>query len=157
MGVPAYTAGSREVANAMSLTGQAFALTVPDDALAREDARAQASTGRFAVLGGAAAVLVLGLAVVAAAGLRREHGVLARLLAPARRRPAHGRPAHHPDGARGGGGRRGRGPCRGGARRRRAGAWRHRRPAAAHRRDRAPSSRRCPPWWSLAWPRSSSL
>ncbi len=80
MGVPAYTAGSREVANAMSLTGQAFALTVPDDALAREDARAQASTGRFAVLGGAAAVLVLGLAVVAAAGLRREHGALARLL-----------------------------------------------------------------------------
>jgi hypothetical protein len=79
-GVPAYLDASREVANAMSLTGQAFVLTAPDDALAREDARAQSSTGRFAVLGGAAAVLVLGLALVAAVGLRREHAMLTGLL-----------------------------------------------------------------------------
>lgn len=79
-GVPAYLDASRDVANAMSLTGQAFVLTAPDDALAREDARAQSSTGRFAVLGGAAAVLVLGLALVAATGLRREHAMLTGLL-----------------------------------------------------------------------------
>jgi hypothetical protein len=79
-GVPAYTATSREVADDLDLLGQQFVLTAPDDALAREDARAALSTDRLAVLGSAGAVLVLGLALVAGAGLRREHGALVGLL-----------------------------------------------------------------------------
>ncbi|MEO6822596.1 MAG: hypothetical protein ABI468_09230, partial [Candidatus Nanopelagicales bacterium] len=79
-GVPAYTTTSREVAADLDLLGQQFVLTVPDDALAREDSRAALSAGRLAVLGGAGGVLVLGLTFVAAAGLRREHGALTGLL-----------------------------------------------------------------------------
>lgn len=80
MGVPAYAALSRSVADELSLEVRALVLSVPDDALLREDARAAASQGRFALLGGAAAVLVLGFVLVAAVGLRREHAEAAALL-----------------------------------------------------------------------------
>lgn len=80
MGVPSYTALSRQVSDDLALSVQAFVLTVPDDALSREDSRAALSTGRLAVLGGAGAVLVLGLTFVAAAGLRREHAALTGLI-----------------------------------------------------------------------------
>lgn len=79
-GVPAYTAMSRQVADDLDLLGQQLVLTVPDDALARQDERAALSASRLAVLGGTGAVLVLGLTFVAAAGLRREHGALTALL-----------------------------------------------------------------------------
>ena len=88
LGVPAYAELSRSVGDDLSLKIRALVLTVPDDALLREDARAAASRGRFALLGGTAAVLALGFVLVAAAGLRREHVATAGLL---RRRGASSR------------------------------------------------------------------
>ena len=80
LGVPAYADLSRRVSDDLALRVRALVLSAPDDALLREDARATASQDRFAVLGGTTAVLVLGFVVVAAAGLRREHGEVAGLL-----------------------------------------------------------------------------
>ncbi len=80
LGVPAYADLSREVSDDLALRIRALVLSVPDDALLRADARASASQGRFALLGGAAAVLVLGFVLVAAVGLRREHREVAGLL-----------------------------------------------------------------------------
>ncbi len=80
LGVPAYADLSRQVSDDLALSIRALVLSVPDDALLREDARASASQGRFALLGGATAVLVLGFVLVAAAGLRREHREVAGLL-----------------------------------------------------------------------------
>ncbi|HET7901355.1 MAG TPA: hypothetical protein VFL59_09220 [Candidatus Nanopelagicales bacterium] len=88
LGVPAYAALSRSVGDDLSLKIRALVLTVPDDALIAEDARATASRGRFALLGGTTAVLALGFVLVAAAGLRREHVSAAGLL---RRRGASSR------------------------------------------------------------------
>ncbi len=80
LGVSAYADLSREVGDTLALSMRALVLSVPDDALLREDARASASQGRFALLGGATAVLALGFVLVAAVGLRREHREVARLL-----------------------------------------------------------------------------
>ena len=80
LGVPAYADKSRQVSDDLALRIRALVLSVPDDALLREDARATASQGRFALLGGATAVLVLGFVLVAAVGLRREHLEVAGLL-----------------------------------------------------------------------------
>lgn len=80
LGVPAYADLSRQVGDELSLEIRALVLAVPDDALLREDARAAASRGRFALLGGTTAVLALGFVLVAAAGLRREHVAAAGLL-----------------------------------------------------------------------------
>ena len=80
LGVPAYADLSRQVSDELALSVRALVLSVPDDALLREDARARSSRDRFAVLGGATAVLVLGFALVAAVGLRREHVEVAGLL-----------------------------------------------------------------------------
>jgi hypothetical protein len=80
LGVPAYADLSRQVSDDLSLKVRALVLSVPDDALLREDARAATSQSRFALLGGATAVLVLGFVLVAAVGLRREHREVARLL-----------------------------------------------------------------------------
>ena len=80
LGVPAYSDLSRRVSDDLSLSVRALVLSVPDDALLREDARAATSQSRFALLGGAAAVLVLGFALVAAVGLRREHREVAGVL-----------------------------------------------------------------------------
>lgn len=88
LGVPAYAELSRSVGDDLSLKIRALVLTVPDDALLREDSRAAASRGRFALLGGTTAVLALGFVLVAAAGLRREHVATAGLL---RRRGASSR------------------------------------------------------------------
>lgn len=79
-GVPAYADLSRSVSDDLALRIRALVLSVPDDALLREDARAAASQSRFALLGGATAVLVLGFVLVAAVGLRREHLEVAGLL-----------------------------------------------------------------------------
>lgn len=88
LGVPAYADLSRQVGDELSLKIRALVLAVPDDALLREDDRAAASRGRFALLGGTTAVLALGFVLVAAAGLRREHVATAGLL---RRRGASSR------------------------------------------------------------------
>ncbi len=80
LGVPAYTEISRTTADELALAVDTLVLSVPDDALLREDARAATSQSRFALIGGATAVLVLGFVLVAAAGLRREHQEAAALL-----------------------------------------------------------------------------
>ena len=80
LGVPAYADLSRQVSDELALKVRALVLSVPDDALLSADARATASRSRFALLGGATAVLVLGFVLVAAAGLRREHREVAGLL-----------------------------------------------------------------------------
>ncbi|HZZ98245.1 MAG TPA: hypothetical protein VFE19_14575, partial [Jatrophihabitantaceae bacterium] len=54
--------------------------TRPGDALLAADDRAQTSTRRFQLLGGLAAALLLGFAVVAACGLRRETALLVSAL-----------------------------------------------------------------------------
>ncbi len=80
LGVPAYADLSRQVSDDLALEIRALVLSVPDDALLSADARAAASRSRFALLGGATAVLVLGFVLVAAVGLRREHREVAALL-----------------------------------------------------------------------------
>ena len=80
LGVPAYAELSRTVADGLALDVDTLVLAVPDDVLLREDARAATSQSRFALIGGAAAVLVLGFVLVAAAGLRRDHLEAAALL-----------------------------------------------------------------------------
>jgi hypothetical protein len=52
----------------------------PDTELLDQYHRAATSSRRFGLLGGTAAVLLLGFAVVAAVGLRREHAVLSAVL-----------------------------------------------------------------------------
>jgi hypothetical protein len=89
LGVPAYADLSRTVSDGLALSVRSLVLSVPDDALVREDARASSSRGRFALVGGATAVLALGFALVAAVGLRREHRDVAGLL----RRRGAARPA----------------------------------------------------------------
>jgi hypothetical protein len=90
MGVPAYADLSRTVGDDLGVSVDGLVLAVPDDVLLHEDGRASASQGRFAVLGGASAVLVLGFVMVAAAGLRREHREVVGLV---RRRGASPRQA----------------------------------------------------------------
>jgi hypothetical protein len=80
LGVPAYAELSRSVADRLALDVDTLVLAVPDDVLLREDARAATSQGRFALIGGAAAVLVLGFVLVAATGLRRDHREASALL-----------------------------------------------------------------------------
>jgi hypothetical protein len=80
LGVPGYADLSRRVSDSLALRIRALVLSVPDDALLREDARATASQSRFALLGGTTSVLVLGFVLVAAVGLRREHLEVASLL-----------------------------------------------------------------------------
>ena len=89
-GVPAYADQSRAVSDALGLAVNDLVLSVPDDALLREDARATASQGRFALLGGATSVIVLGFVLVAAVGLRREQREVSALV---RRRGASPRQA----------------------------------------------------------------
>jgi hypothetical protein len=80
LGVPAYLARSSDVDERLDrLVGNSL-FTRPDDALQAADTRAQISTRRFQLLGGLAAALLLGFAVVAACGLRRETGLLASVL-----------------------------------------------------------------------------
>ena len=80
LGVPAYAELSRTVADELALEVDTLVLAVPDDVLLREDARAATSQGRFALIGGASAALVLGFVLVAATGLRRDHREAAALL-----------------------------------------------------------------------------
>lgn len=79
LGVDAYLARSNGVADDL-FSRPGLALTAPDDVLRTEVERARRSGQRFALLGGTSAALVLGLAVVAAVSIRRDHLAVIRLL-----------------------------------------------------------------------------
>lgn len=80
LGVDPYLARESAVADELNRQLQGLIVTAPDDVLRTEDARARRSAGRFALLGGTSAALVLGLAVVAAVSIRRDHLGVLRLL-----------------------------------------------------------------------------
>jgi len=80
LGVAAYTARGADVDDTLSRNVGGTSLNRPDQLLQAADQRASASTRRFGLLGGFAAVLLLGFAVVAAVGLRRESGLLVLLV-----------------------------------------------------------------------------
>jgi len=80
LGVGAYIARGAEVDAALDSKVGATSFTRPDDVVQAAGDRAHLSTRRFGLLGGFAAVLLLGFAVVAGIGLRRESALLATLL-----------------------------------------------------------------------------
>jgi hypothetical protein len=80
LGVAAYVQRGADVDDELSATVGGTTFYRPDEALQEQDRRAALSARRFGLLGGAAAVLLLGFAVVAAVGLRREHGLLVAVL-----------------------------------------------------------------------------
>ena len=85
IGVPAYVARSAQVAQAISARVPSSTIERPDAQLSAEQSRAALSSKRFGLLGGTAAALLIGFAILAAIGLRTEHG---RLLEVLRRRGA---------------------------------------------------------------------
>jgi hypothetical protein len=80
LGVPAYVRRSSEVADTLIAKIDGAAIVCPDEQLTDESRRASLSARRFGLLGGTAAVLLLGFAIVAAVSLRREHAVLVAVL-----------------------------------------------------------------------------
>ncbi|HEY7050146.1 MAG TPA: FtsX-like permease family protein [Jatrophihabitantaceae bacterium] len=80
LGVPAYVRRSTDVANTVVARVDGAGVTNPDSTLTAQYHRASLSARRFGLLGGTAAVLLLGFAVIAAVGLRREHAVLVSVL-----------------------------------------------------------------------------
>jgi hypothetical protein len=80
LGVPAYARRSAQVADTLIANVEGAAIVNPDVELTDEYHRASLSARRFGLLGGTAAVLLLGFAAVAAVGLRREHAVLVTVL-----------------------------------------------------------------------------
>ncbi len=80
LGVPAYVRLSSEVADTVIAKVDGAGIVTPDTQLTDQYHRASLSARRFGLLGGTAAALLLGFAVVAAVGLRREHAVLAAVL-----------------------------------------------------------------------------
>ncbi|HKS49155.1 MAG TPA: hypothetical protein VJT49_29405 [Amycolatopsis sp.] len=81
LGVTGYLALSAQVGDALgTATAGGLVLTAPDDVLRAEDARAGLSARRFALLSGAATMLLFGFAAIGAIGLRRDHGAVLELL-----------------------------------------------------------------------------
>jgi len=80
LGVAGYLVRSAQAADALSRSHLGLVLTAPDDVLRAEDARAQRSARRFALLGSAATVLLVGLAAIGAIGLRVERTASVELL-----------------------------------------------------------------------------
>ena len=80
LGVPAYLRRGGAVDDALERSIGRSVFVRPDDQLQAADHRAEVSTRRFQLLGGLAAALLLGFAVVAASGLRRETALLVALL-----------------------------------------------------------------------------
>jgi hypothetical protein len=72
LGVAGYLARTVQTAQAFSRSDLGLVLTAPDDILRAEDARAQRSARRSALLGGGASALLAALAAIAAIGLRGE-------------------------------------------------------------------------------------
>jgi hypothetical protein len=80
LGARTYVQRAGAVADGLSTTLLGVGLEPPAAALAAEDQRVALSARRFELLGGTAATLLLGFAVVAAVSLRREHALLVRVL-----------------------------------------------------------------------------
>lgn len=85
LGVPTWLARTSKIDDALDRAVGNAVFIRPGDALQAADNRALTSTRRFQLLGGLAAALLLGFAVVAACGLRRE---IALLMSALRRRGA---------------------------------------------------------------------
>ncbi len=80
LGVDDYLARSAAVSAELGAWKAGLVLTAPDDVIRSEQARAQLSSRRFALLAGSAIALLLGFAVIAAVGRRRDHGQLVDLM-----------------------------------------------------------------------------
>jgi hypothetical protein len=80
LGVPGYVRRSTEVADTVIARVGGAGIVNPDAVLTAQDHRASLSARRFGLLGGTAAVLLLGFAVVAAVSLRREQAVATAVL-----------------------------------------------------------------------------
>jgi hypothetical protein len=80
LGVPAYIRRGADVDQLLSTTVGGTTLIRPDEQLVAAQDRADTSARRFGLLGGFAAVLLLGFAVVAAVSLRAETQTLVRVL-----------------------------------------------------------------------------
>jgi hypothetical protein len=80
MGVTQYVQRSDAISDAITAKLSGASINRPDAALLDQDRRAALSARRFGLLGGSAAVLLLGFALLAAVGLRREHGLLVAVL-----------------------------------------------------------------------------
>lgn len=78
LGVDAYLARSARAS--VDLYRVRLSLTAPDEVLRAEADRAQRSTRRFTVLGGAATALLLGFSAIGAIGLRTDHAATTALL-----------------------------------------------------------------------------
>lgn len=79
-GVPGYLRLGIAVETALATSVSQAVFIRPDQPLIDANNRADVSTRRFGLLGGLAAALLLGFAVVAASGLRRETGLLVSVL-----------------------------------------------------------------------------
>jgi hypothetical protein len=80
LGVDGYLDRSANVGDDLFRWRPGLILTAPDNVLRDQNARAQRSARRFALLGGAATALLLGFALIGAIGLRRDHGAAVELL-----------------------------------------------------------------------------
>jgi hypothetical protein len=78
--LPGYLEAGRKAYAALQRYRSGLFLTAPDDVLQREADRAERSTRRFGLLGGAATALLVGFAVIGAIGARRDHRAVAALL-----------------------------------------------------------------------------
>ncbi len=93
-GVPGYIALSGQVADAITAQVPSTSVFRPDSALQAQNTRAGLSTRRFGLLGGSAAVLLLGFAALAAVSLRRGHRLLVTVLRRRGADPGADRRAH---------------------------------------------------------------
>ena len=91
LGVSTYVRRGAEIEVALSANVGSTSFSRPDDQLQAAADRADTSARRFGLLGGFAAVLLLGFAVVAAVALRAEATTLVRVLL---RRGATNRPVN---------------------------------------------------------------
>lgn len=73
LGVDGWVGAATRVADLLNREQFALVMSAPDKSLRAADARARASARRFVLLGGTAAVLLLGTAVTGGAALRRDH------------------------------------------------------------------------------------
>jgi hypothetical protein len=80
LGVPAYLRRSAQASDTVIAKVAGAGIVNPDATLSDEHHRASLSARRFALLGGTAAVLLLGFAVVAAVSLRRGHALFVGVL-----------------------------------------------------------------------------
>jgi len=80
LGVGPYLSRSAKADDNLARRWNGMQLTAPDSVLSDQQARAELSTRRFALLSGSAIALLLGFAAVGAIGLRRDDAAIATLL-----------------------------------------------------------------------------